>query len=167
MANILQTIGGIFGSAVGSANPLTPAQGIVDGAAKLIGMFKVSPEVKAQMEQQLTLANLDMQKAELAGQVAAMQGQLDANKAEAASTSIWVAGWRPGVGWTCALALFYHFVGLPFLQFLIALFHYQIPALPILDVGTLVAGILAPLLGLGTMRSYEKVQGADDSTKLQ
>lgn len=168
MADVGKFFGSLLGTAAGAANPLTPAQGIIQGAQQLIGMFKLSPEIKAQLEAQLNEANIDLEKAQLAAQVAAMQGQLDINKQEAASTSIWVAGWRPAVGWVCAAALAWEFVLKPFLVFgLIAIHHPPLTPLPVLDVATLVAGLLAPLLGLGTMRSYEKVQGTPDAPKLQ
>jgi hypothetical protein len=168
MANVGQFFGSLFGSAAGAVNPITPAEGIVQGAAQIIGMFKLPPEVKAQLQAQLTAENIDLEKAQLAAQVAAMQGQLDIDKQEAASTNVYVAGWRPAVGWTCAAALAWEFVLKPFLTFgLIATHHPPIAPLPVLDVGTLIAGLLAPLLGLGTMRSYEKVQGAPGATSLQ
>ena len=165
MPDIGKFFGSLFGSTV--AGVANPAAQVVDGASKLIGMFKLSPELKANLEAQLTAENIDLEKAELAAQVGAMQGQLEINKQEAASTNIWVAGWRPGVGWVCAFALAYHFVLQPFLQFgLIAIHHPPIVPLPVLDTATLITGLLAPLLGLAGMRTYEKLQGAPDSEKL-
>lgn len=166
MADIGKFFGSLFGSAAGAA--VAPAQGIVEGASKIIGMFKLSPEVKAQLQAQLTTENIDLEKAQLASELALMQGQLDANKIEAGSSSSWVAGWRPAVGWVCATALGWEFVLKPFLQFiLIASHHPPIVPLPVLDAATLVTGLLAPLLGLGAMRTVEKVQGAPGAAKLQ
>lgn len=168
MADLGKFFGTVFGSATGAANPLTPAQGILEAVDHTLGLFKLSPEVKAQLQAQLTAQNIDLEKAQLAAQLAAMQGQLDIDKQEAASTSIWVAGWRPAVGWVCAAALAWEFVLKPFLVFgLVATHHPPMTPLPVLDTATLVAGLLAPLLGLGTMRSYEKVQGTSDAAKLQ
>jgi Holin of 3TMs, for gene-transfer release len=168
MADVGKFFGSLIGTTASAANPATPVSAIVDGAAKIIGMFKLPPDVKAQLQAQLTEANIDLEKAQLAAQVAAMQGQLDIDRQEAASTSIWVAGWRPAVGWVCASALAWEFVLKPFLVFgLIATHHPPMTPLPVLDTATLVAGLLAPLLGLGGMRSWEKVQGTPDSPKLQ
>jgi len=89
--------GGMFGSA--AAGAATPAATIVEGAQKIIGMFKLSPDVKAQIDAELTAEKIDLEKAELAANVASIQGQLDVNKAEAQSTNIFIAGWRPAVGW--------------------------------------------------------------------
>lgn len=159
-------VGTIAGSAASAA--ANPAADIVDGASKIIGMFKLDPTVKAQLEQQLDLAHLDMEKAELAAQVASMQGQLDIDAKEAASTNIFVAGWRPAVGWVCALALAWEFLLKPFAQFiLIATHHPPMQPLPALDTGTLIAGLLAPMLGLGGLRTVEKVQGAPGASQLQ
>jgi hypothetical protein len=168
MADIGKFFGGVFGSVAGAANPLSPAATIIDGAAKILGMVKLSPELKAQLQAQLTEENIDLEKAQLAADVAAMQGQLDANKIEAASTSFWVAGPRPAVMWTCAAALAWEFVLKPFLAFvLIATHHPPIAPLPILDTATLITGLLIPMLGLGGLRTYEKLQGAPGADKLQ
>ena len=166
MADIGKFFGSLFGSAAGAA--ISPAQGIVDGASKIIGMFKLSPEVKAQLQSQLVAENIDLEKAELAAQVAAMQGQLDTNKQEAASTNVFVAGWRPAVGWVCAFALAWEFAIKPFFVFVLTATHHPLlTPLPVLDTATLVAGLLAPMLGLGGLRTFEKTQGAPGSDKLQ
>ena len=105
------------------------------------------------------------QKARLAHDIATMaekhaheaaMAQTDINKAEAQHRSIFVAGWRPFVGWTCGIALCYHFVLQPFLVFLLYSFGYQVD-LPVFDMTTLTT-ILMGMLGLGGLRSYEKVK---------
>ena len=68
----------------------------------------------------------------------------------------WLLGWRPFVGWTCGIALCYHFVLQPFLVFLLYSFGYQVD-LPQFDMTTLTT-ILMGMLGLGGLRSYEKVK---------
>lgn len=154
--------GSLLGGTVAGANPVTPAEGLVTGAQQLIGMFKLSPEVKAQLQQQLSLANLDMEKTELAAQVASIQGQLDINKQEASSVNWFVAGWRPAVGWVCVLALFWAYVAQPFTEFGLACLHRTLPAnLPTLDTGTLISGLLIPLLGIAGLRTYEKVTNTE------
>lgn len=142
---------------------LSPGAQIVDGASKIIGMFKLSDTQKAEMQQQLTLANLDMEKTALAGQVAELEGQIQTNASEAQAKSIFVSGWRPAVGWVCALAFGWAFVIQPFATFVCALRHYTI-TLPSLDLSTMMP-ILMGMLGLGAMRSYEKVQGVPDTDK--
>jgi len=153
--------GGMFGSAASGA--AAPAATIVDGAAKIIGMFKLSPEVKAQLEAQLTAENIDMEKAELAANVASIQGQLEINKAEAQSTNMFIAGWRPAVGWICVAALGWSYIAQPFVEFFWVLWHKVDPpkALPHLDTGTLISGLLIPLLGVAVLRTVEKVSNSE------
>jgi hypothetical protein len=166
MADIGKFFGGLFGSA--ASGIASPAAQVVDGASKIIGMFKLSPELKAQLQAQLTAENIDLEKAQLAAELAAVQGQLDIDKQEAASTNAFIAGWRPFIGWVCGTALAWEFVLKPFLQFALVATHHPLMApLPALDTGTLIAGLLAPMLGLGGMRSLEKIQGAPGASQLQ
>ena len=55
------------------------------------------------------------------------KGQLEVNKAEAASASVFKGGWRPFIGWTCGFAFAYHFVLQPFMLFAVAMFGLDIP----------------------------------------
>ena len=86
-----------------------------------------------------------------------MLAQLEVNKAEAASGSLFKGGWRPAIGWICGLALFWSFILQPFLVFFLLVFGVDLPPLP--EVGTAdLMPILLGMLGLGGLRSYEKVQ---------
>jgi hypothetical protein len=157
-------LGKFFGSMVGSAasGAVAPAASIVDGAQKIIGMFKLSPDLKAQLDAQLTAENIDLQKTELAAQLASVQGQLEVNKAEAESTNMFIAGWRPAVGWVCVLALAWAYVFQPFVEFSLTAAKVKLPqALPHLDTGTLISGLLIPLLGVAVLRTVEKVTNAE------
>ena len=78
------------------------------------------------------------------------QGQLGVNKVEAAHKSLFVAGWRPAIGWVCALGLFYNVI----LANIIGIW----VDVPEIDT-TLLVPVMMGMLGLGAMRSYEKVQG--------
>ena len=78
------------------------------------------------------------------------KGQLDVNKDEAAHKSLFVAGWRPAIGWVCALGLFYNVI----LANIIGIW----VDVPEIDT-TLLVPVMMGMLGLGAMRSYEKVQG--------
>ena len=95
--------------------------------------------------------------AEKAAHEAAM-AQVEVNKAEAQHKSIFVAGWRPFVGWTCGIALAYHFVLAPLILFGVGISGYEIPALPEFDMGSLMT-VLMGMLGLGGLRTYEKQKG--------
>ena len=86
-----------------------------------------------------------------------MLAQLEVNKAEAASGSLFKGGWRPAIGWICGLALFWSFILQPFLVFFLLVFGVDLPPLP--EIGTAdLMPILLGMLGLGGLRSYEKVQ---------
>ena len=107
------------------------------------------------------------QKAKLAHEIATMaerhaqelaRGQIEINKEEAKSRNIFIAGWRPFVGWTCGLALFWHFLGLPVTLFITGWFDLQHPPLPEFDMNSLMT-VLLGMLGLGGMRSFEKFKG--------
>lgn len=95
--------------------------------------------------------------AEKAAHEAAM-AQVEVNKAEAQHKSIFVAGWRPFVGWTCGVALAYHFVLAPLILFGVGISGFEIPALPEFDMGSLMT-VLMGMLGLGGLRTYEKQKG--------
>jgi len=107
------------------------------------------------------------QKAKLAHEIATMaerhaqelaRGQIEINKEEAKSRNIFIAGWRPFVGWTCGLALFWHFLGLPVTLFVTGWFDLQHPPLPEFDMQSLMT-VLLGMLGLGGMRTFEKFKG--------
>lgn len=94
------------------------------------------------------------------------QLQLGVNQAEAASTSMFVAGWRPAVGWTCGLAFAYTYVVLPLLQFGVYTFGTatmvaQLKGLPVLDIGTMMP-VLFGMLGMGYMRTLDKQNGTSN-----
>ncbi len=103
------------------------------------------------------------QKALLAHEVATMaenhaqelaKGQLEVNKAEAAHKSLFVAGWRPAVGWVCVLGMFGNFITIPFSNFVLALIGIEI-VIPLVPLETMMP-VLMGMLGLGAMRTYEK-----------
>lgn len=83
------------------------------------------------------------------------QGQLAINAAEAASNNLFVAGWRPFIGWACGAAFVYHLLLQPLLAFIMASAGHNFP-LPSFDTSTL-NDVLMGMLGLGTLRSVEKM----------
>ena len=94
--------------------------------------------------------------AEKAAHEAAM-AQAQANTEQAKHPSLFVAGARPAIMWICAAAMGYHFVLQPFLVFGVLVAGVELPALPELDMASLMP-VLLGILGLGGMRSYEKVK---------
>lgn len=91
---------------------------------------------------------------ELDNQIA--NGQAAINQVEAASSNLFVAGWRPFVGWTCGTAFAYNFVLLPFMLFFATLYDVDMSKLPTLDMTSLIT-VLVGMLGLGAMRTSEKM----------
>lgn len=100
---------------------------------------------------------------EVNGDLAAAHDQLNVDAIEAASQSVFVAGWRPFVGWSCGAAVAYSYVLQPLLVSLFVLFGKAVDTtkLPHLDMVTLI-GLLTTMLGMAGLRSYDKVQGTDN-----
>ncbi|MBE7210005.1 MAG: hypothetical protein INR65_03210, partial [Gluconacetobacter diazotrophicus] len=87
--------------------------------------------------------------------LALSQRQVDLNLVEARSETLFVSGWRPFIGWSCGLALLWQILLAPFVIFNCAVFNYH-PVVPPLDTEWM-SLILVPLLGLGAMRTVEKL----------
>jgi hypothetical protein len=85
-------------------------------------------------------------------------GQIEVNKAEAQHRSIFVAGWRPFLGWGLAFAMIWHFVLAPMVVFGFAYAGMETPDLPTFDMDSLMT-VLLGMLGLGGLRTVEKVKG--------
>jgi len=82
--------------------------------------------------------------------------QVEVNKEEAKHRTVFVAGWRPFIGWTCGFALAYHFVIQPILTLILSINGITVD-LPQFDMTTLTT-VLMGMLGLGGLRTYEKVK---------
>ena len=79
--------------------------------------------------------------------------QTEINKIEAGHRSMFVAGWRPALGWICAAALFWGWILGPTLMFL-----YPGRTFPGIEVGQAISLVMA-MLGLSAVRTYEKGKG--------
>ena len=84
------------------------------------------------------------------------KAQLEVNKTEAAHKNLFVAGWRPAVGWTCCLSMASNFLVIPMANFALALADSTV-SIPLIELSTMMP-VLMGMLGLGGMRSYEKVK---------
>lgn len=123
---------------------------IADLAKDLVGRF--FPDKTEAEKAQMSLILTTMQ-----NQMAMNQGQMDANKVEAANPSIFVSGWRPFVGWVCGSACAWNWVGLPVVLFIAKAAGHAIDVKPA-DL-TQMLPLLMGLLGMGALRTYEKTQG--------
>lgn len=112
----------------------------VAGEAKLEVMRMAQAGELAQLDAELKLAT----------------GQIEVNKVEASSESLFVSGWRPAVGWTCGAALAFKFIGGPSAVVVMAMLGHPI-TLPEFDFSEM-STILIGMLGLGGLRTIEKIK---------
>lgn len=119
---------------------------LIDGVKDIVSEVVVDADKKAQLEFDLIRLG-DEAQARLDAQVAA---QIEVNKVEAASGSVFVAGWRPAVGWVGAASLAYTYILQPFIG--------VFTPVPPIDGGDLTTILLA-MLGIGGMRTFEKYKG--------
>ena len=124
---------------------LTGIGAVAESAKSIIGMF--FPD------------KTEEEKAQLAASLALIQGQLDTNKVEAGSLSTFVAGWRPFIGWVCGAACAWNWIGISVAKTACAMAHYPIDLAPA-DISEMLP-VLMGMLGLGAMRTVEKIQGVN------
>ena len=133
---------------------------IIEAVGKVAGDLTTSDKERLQMALEERKLDLEEKKIDQATDLA----QVDINKIEAASSSLFVSGWRPAVGWVGVLGLSYQFLGYPLMQWCWAfgqgvdIIPYGLAAPPDLDVEQLMV-LLSGLLGFGGMRSFEKHKG--------
>ena len=126
-------------------------QALIGPVTGLIDKFREEKDQKAQLVHEIaTMGAKHAQEQVLA--------QLEINKAEAASGSLFKGGWRPAVGWVCAIAFAYHFILKDLIVFGVSFAGMDMPDLPEFDMGTLLT-VLGGMLGIGSLRTYEKQKG--------
>ena len=116
---------------------------------KLIDKFFTSPEEKAK-------AQLELYRMEQEGELKVILSQIDVNAKEAQHSSIFVAGWRPFIGWICGVGLAYQVLLYDLLVWLSSAHGWKVPPTPNLEV---LAYVLGGILGLGGFRTFEKTKG--------
>ena len=116
----------------------------------VLDRFFPNKEEKARAEREI--------EAKLTAHLASIDlAQLEVNKQEASHRSLLVAGWRPFIGWTCGLALFYTYLAQPMATFVLAQTG-ELVQLPQVDLSMMMP-VLLGMLGLGGLRSFEKYKG--------
>jgi len=120
----------------------------VEGVANIIDRFVETDEEKQAAE--LIKAKMMMQPS---------LAQIKLNKIEASHRSIFVAGWRPFIGWVCGFALLWHLILFDMLTWVTVNFFPYVTALPELTGTETLVTVLLSLLGLGAMRTVEKFGG--------
>ena len=129
---------------------LDPISAALDLGTTLIN--KIFPDPLQASEAKLKLLELQQN-----GELAIMTAQTDINKQEAVNSSVFVSGWRPAIGWVCALALAYQYLVRPLGGTIASLLGMTIPPLPGLDDN--LWQLMMGMLGMGGLRTFEKVQG--------
>lgn len=99
----------------------------------------------------------EQEKQQLASMVAIVQGQMDINREEAKNPSVFVSGWRPFIGWVCGAACAWNWIGLKIALFVAAYLGHELKIAPA-DIGEMMP-VLLGMLGLGGLRTMEKVNG--------
>lgn len=116
-----------------------------DPAAKAAGMLELE---KLRQSGELAILTAETELA---------KGQMAINQEDAKSTDKFASRWRPFIGWVCGIAFAYHFVLQPLLAFILSSAGYKVD-LPAFDMDALNT-VLMGMLGLGTMRSFERYKG--------
>ena len=130
----------------------------------ITGEAPLDPAQKMELQLKLAAMEAAAQQAAMAYDTVQMQGQNEINKIEAGSESLFKSGWRPAVGWICCAGLVLVFLVRPLLPWAVAVGGLivgreavipEIPDIPMEDMLVLLTG----MLGLGTMRSVERIKG--------
>ncbi|HAO98920.1 MAG TPA: hypothetical protein DCQ83_02625 [Fibrobacteres bacterium] len=133
---------------------------IVKDTGDALDKLFTSDEERMEKKLEIQKATQEFQLAEDKLDVQLATGQQEINKIEAANPNMFVAGWRPAVGWICVLGLAYQFLGYPLFCWITAWRHFNGPVPPALP-GDVLMTLLFGMLGLGGFRTYEKIKGAD------
>ena len=133
--------------------------GIFGLVSTVVDKLFSSPAERAEAKLKLIELEQAGELAELNADLQLALGQMAINQVEAASTNWFVAGWRPAVGWACVLGLTMEFLISPLCTWIAALAGSKV-VFPDMDIGTLLT-LLFAMLGIGGMRTAEKIKGAE------
>ena len=122
------------------------AEAVVGVVGSVLDKFVEDKDLRSKLNHEL---KTQVQQANMA--------QIEVNKAQAAHPSIFVAGARPAIMWICAFGLGWQFVFQPVFIWVLAVTSYSVP-MPVIPTDGLLTLTLS-LLGLGGMRSFEKMKG--------
>ena len=141
---------------------LNPVAGIVEAVGKVADDLFTSDDER--MKAELEFSRVGLEAAKIDADL--IKGQQEINKVEAAHASIFVAGWRPAIGWVGVAALAYQYVLYPFLLWAWTWMQAKdwVPATqappPLLDVNALMV-LVTGILGIASARTFEKVRGVE------
>lgn len=129
---------------------LDPVTAILNIGEELINRIFPDPT-------QAAAAKLELVKLQQSGELAVMTAQTDINKEEAKSSSVFVSGWRPFIGWVCGAGCAWNWIGLPLATFGMTVAGYHIDVKPA-DLSEMFP-LLMGMLGIGGLRTVEKIKG--------
>ncbi|NBW08727.1 MAG: hypothetical protein EBR82_11960 [Caulobacteraceae bacterium] len=129
---------------------LDPVTALLDIGGKVIDRIWPDPA-------QAASAKFELFKLQQSGELQQIAGQLEINKIEAASTSVFVSGWRPFIGWVCGTACAWNWIGLKIALFASAYFGHTLDLAPA-DLSEMMP-VLMGMLGIGGLRTIEKING--------
>ena len=127
---------------------------IIEAVGKVAGDLITTDKERMEMEIEQRKLDLEEKKLNMAGDMA----QIDVNKEEAKSSSFFVSGWRPFIGWGCGIAFIYSALIEPICRFVATTVFMYNGAFPTIDTN-LTMQVMLGMLGLGAMRSFEKSNG--------
>jgi hypothetical protein len=118
---------------------------LIEPVGDILNKFVSDKDLKTKLSHELEKEIISLNKA-----------QLEVNKVEAKHSNIFVAGWRPFIGWCCGLSLAYHFILEPIIQYILIVngIQYDTPEFDFSQLSTIVMA----MLGMSTLRTYEKTK---------
>ncbi len=141
----MSILGKFFGEAAGET-----AKGLMEGVGSLATSIRsaITGELPPAMQERLETLAIEADNL-------AKKGQVEINLQEAKSSRLFVAGWRPFIGWICGLAIGWHFLVHPMVVWYMSIWLPDLDLPPTLDLAELYPVVIG-MLGLGVYRTYEK-----------
>ena len=118
---------------------------LIKPVSDILDKFVADKDLKIKLSHELEKEIITLNKA-----------QLEVNKVEAAHNNVFVAGWRPFIGWACGISLAYHFIIEPIIQYIFIAKGIQFET-PEFDFSQLSTIVMA-MLGMSSLRTYEKTK---------
>jgi hypothetical protein len=143
---------------MGTVADLGGVGAVADLLKTVFGRIWPDPVVQAQAGLELAKLQQSGELARMAGDNGLLLAQIGVNNTEAASDGVFKGGWRPYIGWVCGSALAWNFIARPAVVTVAALWGHPV-ALPAADMADLMP-VLLGMLGLGALRTVEKIKGA-------
>ena len=118
---------------------------LIEPVSDILDKFVVDKDLKTKLSHELEKEIISLNRA-----------QLEVNKVEAAHNNVFVAGWRPFIGWACGVSLAYHFIVEPIIQYTLIVnnIDYNTPEFDFSQLSTIVMA----MLGMSGLRTYEKIK---------